>query len=135
MRGNVARDTLRRLAAGIELEDGPMRPTHVSPAHYDSGSDESALTLVLREGRKREVRRAMLQLGHRVVRLVRVRMGPLELGALPLGTARELSSRELRALHAFARARQAASRGGSRGGRDANPPRARGESRDHRQTR
>jgi|GEM_PF-1930181 len=75
VRGKLEREGLARLRAGIELDDGPMRPAHVSPATYDEARNETELVLVLREGRKREIRRAMDALGHRVVRLVRERMG------------------------------------------------------------
>ena len=54
--------------------------------------------MVLREGRKREVRRMWRALGHRVLDLERVRIGPLRLGALPLGAGRALARDEIRAL-------------------------------------
>jgi 23S rRNA pseudouridine2605 synthase len=129
VRGRIEDETLARLRGGIELDDGPMRPAHVSPAQHDAERDESELVLVLREGRKREIRRAMDALGHPVLRLVRERMGPLVLGALPLGAARRLSHYEVDELLGFARDREAASKRGTRGPRGANSP-ARGEARD-----
>lgn len=103
--GRLEPRTLERLRGGIELDDGPMRPAHVSAAEYDPARNESEVVLVLREGRKREIRRAMDALGHRVVRLVRERMGPLVLARLPLGAARRLGPREVSELIAFAKAR------------------------------
>jgi 23S rRNA pseudouridine2605 synthase len=117
------------LREGIELDDGPMRPAHVSAAHYDSERGESELVLIIREGRKREIRRAMDALGHRVVQLVRERMGPLVLARLPLGEARRLGPREVAELIAFAKAREQATAGATRGSREANAL-ARGEPRD-----
>lgn len=121
VRGSVPLATLERLRAGITLEDGPMRPAHVSPATFAAERNESELVLILREGRKREIRRAMEALGHPVLRLVRERLGPLQLGALPRGAARRLSPREVAELREFASAREAASRRATRGARKAKP--------------
>ena len=63
----------------------------------------SRFSLTLTEGKKRQIRRAMRALGHPVVRLVRVRMGPIELGELAAGEARPLRARERRALLATRR--------------------------------
>jgi 23S rRNA pseudouridine2605 synthase len=101
--GRLASETARRLARGVELEDGPTQPCRVRVAGYDRSRDASRLVLTLREGRKRQIRRALLALGHPVRRLVRVRMGPLRLGELPSGRARPLTAQEERALLRFAR--------------------------------
>ena len=53
---------------------------------------------MIHEGRKREIRRAFRELGYRVVRLVRVALGPVELGDLRPGELRPLDERELREL-------------------------------------
>jgi 23S rRNA pseudouridine2605 synthase len=96
--GNVTPETARRLAAGVELEDGRTNPCRVRVLGYDARRDQSRLVIVLREGRKRQIRRSLLSLEHPVRRLVRVRMGPLRLGELPRGRARELTSAERREL-------------------------------------
>lgn len=101
--GEVAPETARRLAAGVELEDGRTNPCRVRVLGYDARQDTSRLVLVLKEGRKRQIRRALRALGHPVRRLVRVRMGPLRLGELPRGRARELTPGERRALLRAAR--------------------------------
>jgi 23S rRNA pseudouridine2605 synthase len=54
--------------------------------------------VVIAEGRKREVRRLCRELGLRVERLVRTSFGPVELGGLPVGKTRALTSREQSAL-------------------------------------
>lgn len=99
--GDVSPASARQLAAGVELEDGRTNPCHVRVTGYDTGQDTSRLVLVLREGRKRQIRRSLLKLGHPVRRLVRVRMGPLQLGNLPRGAARELTAAERRQLLRF----------------------------------
>jgi 23S rRNA pseudouridine2605 synthase len=131
VRGKMERETIERLRAGIELDDGPMRPAQVSPAKVDEARGETELVLVLREGRKREIRRAMDALGHRVVRLVRERMGPLVLARLPLGAARRLGPREVTELLEFARQREEATARARARSREPNAG-ARGNARDSR---
>jgi 23S rRNA pseudouridine2605 synthase len=101
--GAVTPETARSLAAGVELEDGRTLPCRVRLVGYDARHDTSRLVIVLREGRKRQIRRSLAALGHPVRRLVRVRMGPLRLGELPRGRARELSAAERGALLRFTR--------------------------------
>jgi 23S rRNA pseudouridine2605 synthase len=96
--GQVSPATARKLAAGVELEDGRTNPCRVRVTDYDAAQDQSRLVVVLREGRKRQIRRSLRALGHPVRRLLRVRMGPLRLGDLPRGRARELTATERREL-------------------------------------
>jgi 23S rRNA pseudouridine2605 synthase len=97
-RGRMSDASLRRLASGVELEDGPTAPARVGPPRFDARADTTRFTLVLREGRKRQIRRALAALGHPVLRLVRTRMGPQRLGRLPAGGARPLTGGEVAAL-------------------------------------
>jgi 23S rRNA pseudouridine2605 synthase len=60
--------------------------------------DKSILEITIREGRNRQVRRMLAQLGHKVRDLTRIRMGPLTLDGLPTGHVRPLTSREVREL-------------------------------------
>lgn len=94
--GEVDDRTLRRLTEGVELEDGPARAERAERSRRMDGGTE--LTLVLQEGRKREVRRMMDAVGHPVRRLRRVRFGPIVLGDLPPAEWRELGDDEVRAL-------------------------------------
>ena len=59
---------------------------------------EGGCTLVLNEGRNRQVRRMLAAVGYLVTRLVRTRIGKLELGDLPTGEYRELSAHEFKLL-------------------------------------
>jgi 23S rRNA pseudouridine2605 synthase len=83
---------LRRLASGVQLEDGPTAPAGVRRL------GEREIEIVLREGRNRQVRRMAEAVGNDVVTLCRVRFGPVELGALPRGEARRLSEAEVASL-------------------------------------
>jgi 23S rRNA pseudouridine2605 synthase len=58
--------------------------------------DNAWLTVALREGRNREVRRVMAHLGLAVTRLIRIAYGPFQLGTLPRGAAEEVPARVLR---------------------------------------
>jgi 23S rRNA pseudouridine2605 synthase len=92
--GKPADATLRRLVEGVELEDGVARAESaklLGPA----GSGLSRLRLVLREGRKREVRRMLEAVGHPVTSLVRRRFGPVTLAELPKGRYRVVAAEEL----------------------------------------
>ena len=83
---------LRRLASGVELEDGMTAPAEVRRL------GEREIEVVLREGRNRQVRRMVEAVGNRVVALRRVRFGAVELGGLGEGEARRLSEAETEAL-------------------------------------
>lgn len=98
VRGRLSPATKRMLAAGIELDDGPMAPCRVGPVRYDPRTDASRFNLTLREGRKRQIRRALARCGHPVLRLIRIRMGPLRLGRLQPRQARALRAGERRVL-------------------------------------
>lgn len=92
----LAAEALARLAAGVELEDGPTLPARVERARTRGGATE--LELVIREGRNRQVRRMVAAVGSRVRELARTAIGPVELGDLALGAVRELSPREVASL-------------------------------------
>jgi 23S rRNA pseudouridine2605 synthase len=85
---------LRRLADGIELEDGLTAPAEVKRL------GEREIEIVLREGRNRQVRRMAEAIGNEVGSLRRVRFGPIELGDLAEGDARRLSAAEVKRLRA-----------------------------------
>ncbi|MEM7415568.1 MAG: pseudouridine synthase [Gemmatimonadota bacterium] len=89
------------LTRGVELDDGPARARRV--ADVRPGKVTSTLTVVLTEGRKREVRRMMAAVGHPVLKLRRTRFGPVALEPLPRGGWRELTAAEIRALETVAR--------------------------------
>lgn len=98
--GTLTRGDRRALLSGIELADGPARAHAVEILDTgDRGSSGgSLLRIVMREGRKREVRRLLDAVGHPVRRLVRERLGPVSLGALPEGEWRELTADEVERL-------------------------------------
>jgi 23S rRNA pseudouridine2605 synthase len=102
VRGPIDARSLERLARGIRLEDGWTAPARVAQARHDPRTDTTRFRLTLHEGRKRQIRRALLVLGHPVRELRRVRFGPIRLGTLARGRARRLDVAERRALEALA---------------------------------
>jgi 23S rRNA pseudouridine2605 synthase len=87
---------LDRLAAGVELEDGRSEPAGVRRLRQDRAG--LWLSITIHEGRNRQVRRMLEAIGHPAKRLVRVRLGPIEIGDLPAGRFRYLGSDEVAAL-------------------------------------
>jgi 23S rRNA pseudouridine2605 synthase len=98
VKGRVSDATVARLERGVSLEEGRTAPARVSGVRFDPESATTTLDLTLVEGRKRQIRRSLLFLGHPVRRLSRVRMGPLRLGRLATGDARPLRAEERRRL-------------------------------------
>jgi 23S rRNA pseudouridine2605 synthase len=94
-----APSAVARAKAGVQLDDGPVRPRAVSARRIDRERWELEVTIT--EGRKREVRRLCKVLDLRLERLLRVRFGPVMLGDLPAGKSRALTDRERTALDRF----------------------------------
>ena len=99
--GVVTAETRRKLLAGVTLEDGPARPKAVRTEGTDGV--RSTLTVVLTEGRKREVRRMMSAVGHPVLRLRRERFGTVDLKGIARGRWRDLTPEEVRGLAGLVR--------------------------------
>jgi 23S rRNA pseudouridine2605 synthase len=81
-----------KLLKGIFLEEGRAKAQEV---HLLAGNK---LCVVLTQGINRQIRRMFAALGYKVKRLTRTRLGPLRLGRLPRGSARELTGREVESL-------------------------------------
>jgi 23S rRNA pseudouridine2605 synthase len=92
--GVLKSEEKRKLGKGIKLEDGVTYPvvvkeTKIPPFNY---------SLITHEGKKRQVRRMLANLGYQVMALKRVRLGTLKLGNLKEGDTRELTHEEVRAI-------------------------------------
>jgi len=87
---------LQQLRQGIELTDGPTRPAEVKRLRDSAKYTHFELTLT--EGRNRQVRRMVEALGAQVLKLVRVRIGAIAIGTLPIGKWRHLTAAEIKAL-------------------------------------
>lgn len=105
-------DAVRRLIAGIRSEGQTLKADSVAPVR----GQRHEYRVVLREGRKRQIRRMAEGVGARVLALRRTAIGSLTLGTLPLGKARALSGEELARLR-----REAGLVDGAAGGNDRLP--------------
>ena len=93
----VAEEALcRRLVTGAEADGEFLAVTQAAVLRH--GTRNSWLEIVLSEGRNRHIRRLLGTCGVNVLRLIRVAIGPLPLGALPKGAFRHLTAEEVRAL-------------------------------------
>jgi 23S rRNA pseudouridine2605 synthase len=95
--GLVSKGVIRRLTEGVELEDGLARAVRARVVQRRRA--RTALSIVMAEGRKREVRRIMDVLGHPVHRLVRVRIGEVQVTGLEPGELRPLTQEEITGLY------------------------------------
>jgi 23S rRNA pseudouridine2605 synthase len=91
----VTDTALRRLRAGLQLEDGPTAPARARRL------SEHEIELTIREGRNRQVRRMCQAVGYPVLELCRTGFGPLQLGNLPTGAHRRLRAEELSRLRSL----------------------------------
>lgn len=87
----------RRLQQGVMLEGLPTAPAKIDPA---GGSSQAATDfyITIHEGRKRQIRRMLEQVGRKVTYLQRVLQGPFKLENIPVGQWRKFSPDELKAL-------------------------------------
>ena len=92
VKGALKEDDLRRLRDGIDLEDGPTHPAKVRRLAKDK------IELTIHEGRRRQVRRMLDEIGHPVIDLKRTALGPLRLEGLEEGAHRHLTPAEVEAL-------------------------------------
>ncbi len=97
VRGQVNAEKLQALLDGLELEDGFAAADAAEIVELPG--DSTLLRLTLHEGRKREIKRLCEAIGHRVIALKRVSLGPLELGGLQPGEYRELAAEEVARLY------------------------------------
>jgi len=96
-------ENLRQLLQGVWLSEGHVRAKQVKREKKQGGS--TWLRIVLNEGKNREVRRMLARLGHKVLKLRRIGLGPLRLGTLLSGKVRRLTLPELDSLRRVAQRR------------------------------
>lgn len=98
--GRVEQEDLERLRRGVWLAEGKTGPAHAKIVLRQP--HRSILEITLREGRNREIRRVLARVGHKVRRLKRVAIGPIQLQSLPIGAYRPLKPKELDTLRRHA---------------------------------
>jgi 23S rRNA pseudouridine2605 synthase len=91
--GSIPRDLAKRLRAGVELDDGPVKVDSFKVV--DTHAGQSVVEVVLHEGRKHIVRRLLAHVGLPVSRLTRTAVGPIQLQRMRSGSIRKLTRQEL----------------------------------------
>ncbi len=109
VRGYPEDKELEKLRQGIPLEGRKTSPAEIEPRPTPGDSDNSWWTVELTEGRTRQIREMFKRIGHPVMKLRRVAIGPITDPHLSLGAVRELTDQEVTAL------RKSTRHGGGRG--------------------
>ncbi len=94
VRGLPSRKDLDILSSGVEIEPG-IKTRPCSVVIVGKRKKETTLEVILKEGRKRQIRSMFKAVDHPVLRLKRTEMGPLKLGRLKTGGCRELRPEEV----------------------------------------
>jgi pseudouridine synthase len=87
---------LDQLREGVVLNDGPTQPAQVTRVR--DSAKYSFIEITIHEGRNRQIRRMMEAIGSKVLKLIRIAIGALRIGDLPIGQYRELTPAEVNLL-------------------------------------
>ncbi|MCC2643248.1 MAG: rluB [Nitrospira sp.] len=109
VKGVLTDEDFAQLEQGVRLEDGMTSPAQVKKVRKVEAN--SWLEMTIREGRKHQVKRMLESVGHPVIKLMRIRMGPLSLGHLAPGEFRFLTDREANTLRELVDERVALAQG------------------------
>ncbi len=100
--GHPKAETLAKLTKGVWMSEGIAKAKRVKLVRAQG--DSAWLQIVLAEGKNREIRRMLAKLGHKVLQLERIAIGPIHLDRLKSGKCRKLSLPELTTLRKWAEA-------------------------------
>jgi pseudouridine synthase len=92
----LAEEQLEQLRRGVVLKDGPTLPAVVTRVR--DSEKYTFLEIVIAEGRNRQVRRMIEAVGSKVLKLVRIAIGPIRIGELQIGKHRSLTTAEVKKL-------------------------------------
>jgi 23S rRNA pseudouridine2605 synthase len=104
VRGCPSESALAELRSSVTITEDEGRRHKTAPAQVSllrKAGTNCWLSLTIHEGRKRQVRRMLAAIGHPVLELSRVGVGPLALGDLPVGKWRYLNDKEVKALQSY----------------------------------
>ncbi|MBU1864535.1 MAG: rRNA pseudouridine synthase [Candidatus Omnitrophica bacterium] len=93
IRGDITLPHIERIRTGIRLEDGLTQPARVTTQRGKQHT--TFLTIAIKEGRKRQIRRMIEILGYKVLTLQRTAVGSLQIGNLTEGEYRHLQEKEV----------------------------------------
>lgn len=93
VRGEPPQETIEKLKSGIRLEEGKTLPAEIKVVRVEENN--TWLQIGIREGKYRQIRRMCETVGHPVLKLKRVSIGPVRLGQMKAGEWRFLSQKEI----------------------------------------
>ena len=106
--GDVSDESLQYLQKGVNLKDGMTLPAEVKPINEPDGlwdrdppirfrksTPTQWLNIIIKEGRNRQVRRMTAAINHPTLRLIRHRIGPIEIGSLAVGLYKSIDARSM----------------------------------------
>ncbi|MBF0489759.1 MAG: rRNA pseudouridine synthase [Candidatus Omnitrophica bacterium] len=94
--GKLSQANQSKLQQGVMIEDEKTAPCRIAQVRYNVADTEFQITI--HEGKKRQIRRMLWSVGHKVFFLKRISIGPLHLGSLTIGQYRELTQQEIQSL-------------------------------------
>ncbi|MFC4777520.1 pseudouridine synthase [Paenibacillus sp. GCM10023252] len=103
VKGTVHGTALEKLQSGIKLEDGMTSPAEVEYHDINLDKNETTISITIYEGRNRQVRRMFEAVGHKVIKLKRIKFGDIGLQQLGRGKFRHLHPTEVQELLGSAR--------------------------------
>ena len=114
VRGEPPDKELDKLRRGFVLDRRRAAPVGIVPRPVPGESDNSWWTVELSEGRTRQIREMFKRIGHPVMKLRRVAIGPLRDDKLPMGAVRELTEGEVETLRRATRPKKKKGKGGGK---------------------
>jgi len=96
VKGVLDEAQIEQLEKGIYLDDGKTAPAKIKPMRKTK--ENSWVEVVLHEGKKRQIRRMMMRVGHPVIKLLRVKVGSIKIDGLAPGEMRTLAPEEIEAI-------------------------------------
>ena len=107
--GEVSKESLQALQKGIELKDGMTRPAKITcinkpdhlwerdpPIRFRKSIPTQWLDIIIKEGRNRQVRRMTAAIHNPTLRLIRHKIGPIDIGSLELGQFKSLDMNNIK---------------------------------------
>jgi len=99
VKGKIDEDSIEKLRKGVKIEGGMTAPAKV--IKISETEENSWIEITIHEGRKRQIRRMLLKVGHPVLKLKRIKIANLKLGSLKPGEMRRITPEELKKLRSL----------------------------------
>ena len=98
MKGRVKEEELKKLRAGVKIEDYTTSPAKIKEIKYDEKTDKTEIEITIHEGKNRQIRKMFEAIGYEVLRLHRSKIGMISVQDMKLGEWRYLKQDEIKNL-------------------------------------